>query len=321
MKGLFITEMVENQAVDSTFLVVEKRLAETRSGAPYLRLRLSDRTGDIEGRAWELAFELARQFERDDFVRVKGRVTRYQDTLQLVVHHIEKLPESTVDPADFLPASTRDVEVMWDELKTFARGVGHRSLRDLLDAFLEDPEFSGRFKRAPAAKKLHHVYIGGLLEHTVNLCRLVQAICEIYTRLNHDVLMAGAILHDIGKTGELTYDRSFDYSDPGRLLGHLVMGFEMLERKIAALKDFPEELALILKHLMISHHGQTIWGSPKRPKTLEAIVLHYLDDMDAKYNGVQEFLDKSIRVDSRWTEHHRVFDQFFYQPDLDEGDT
>jgi 3'-5' exoribonuclease len=321
MKELFIAEMVENQAVDSTFLVVEKRLAETRSGVPYLRLRLSDRTGEIEGRVWEQAFELGKEFEKDDFVRSKGRVTRYQDTLQIVIHHIEKLPESTVDPSDFLPASTRDVEAMWEELKTFARGVGHRSLRDLLDAFLTDPEFSARFRRAPAAKRLHHVYIGGLLEHTVNICRLVQAVCEIYTPLNRDVLMAGAILHDMGKIEELTYEKSFNYSDQGRLLGHLIMGFEMVERKIAVLKDFPQELALILKHLMISHHGQYIWGSPKRPKTLEAVVLHYLDDMDAKYNAVREFLEKSMRVDSRWTEHHQVFDQFFYQPDLEESDT
>lgn len=321
MKKVFISDMVENQNIDSVFLVVEKRVAETRSGIPYLRLRLSDRTGEIEGRVWEQASELAKEFEKDDFVRSKGRVSSYQDTLQIVIHHIQRVPESAIDPSDFLPTSTRDIEAMWDELKTVARGVGNRSLRDLLDAFLNDAEFSAKFKRAPAAKKLHHVYIGGLLEHTINICKLVLAVSEIYSGLNRDVLLTAAILHDIGKIEELTYERSFDYSDQGRLLGHLVIGVEMLEAKIATLNNFSEELALILRHLIISHHGQYIWGSPKRPKTLEAIILHYLDDMDAKFNGVQEFLDRYTRVNSRWTEHHRVFDQFFYQPDLEESDT
>lgn len=321
MKKVFIGDMVENQSIDSVFLVVEKRIADTRSGTPYLRLRLSDRTGEIEARVWEQASEVAREFDKDDFIRVKGRVSRYQDTLQITIHHIQRLPESTVDPSEFLPTSTRDIEAMWNELRTVARGVENRGLRQLLDAFLDDPQFSARFKRVPAAKKLHHVYIGGLLEHTVDLCRLVLAVSEIYAGLNRDVLVTGAILHDIGKIEELTCERSFDYSDQGRLLGHLVMGVEMLETKIATLDNFSEELALNLKHLIISHHGQYAWGSPKRPKTLEAIVLHYLDDMDAKFNGVQAFLERSTRFNSRWTEHHRVFDQLFYQPDFEESDT
>jgi 3'-5' exoribonuclease len=321
MKNLFIGEMVENQNIDSVFLVVEKRMAETRSGLPYLRLRLADRTGEIEGRVWDQASDLAQEFDKDDFVRSKGRVSRYQDTLQIVIHHIERVPESAIDPSDFLPTSERDIEAMWDELKSLARSVGNPSLRDLLDAFLNDAEFSAKFKRAPAAKKLHHVYIGGLLEHTINLCRLVQAVGKIYSGVNQDVLLTGAILHDIGKTEELTCERSFDYSDRGRLLGHVVMGVEMLEKKIATLNGFSEELALILKHIIISHHGQYVWGSPKRPKTLEAILLHHLDDMDAKFNGVQEFLQRYTRFNLRWTEHHRVFDQFFYQPDLEERET
>ncbi|MBW2121614.1 MAG: HD domain-containing protein [Deltaproteobacteria bacterium] len=321
MKGVYVGEMVEDQAIDGVFLVSEKRMAETRSGAPYLRLRLSDRTGEIEGRVWEQAFETAKAFERDDFVRVKGRVSRYQDTLQISIRHIQRLCGTSVDPSDFLPRSNRDIEGMWDELRTVARGVENRDLRELLDAFFGDPEFASSFKRAPAAKKLHHVYIGGLLEHTLNLCRLALAVSEIYEGLNRDVLIAGAILHDIGKVQELTSERSFDYSDRGRLLGHLVIGVEMLDEKIAGLESFSEELALILKHMILSHHGQYAWGSPKRPKTLEAIVLHHLDDMDAKFNGVQEFLEKSSRSNSRWTEHHRVFDQFFYHPDFEESET
>ncbi len=321
MKKTFIEDLVENQNIDSVFLVVEKRMAETRSGNPYLRLRLSDRTGEIEGRIWEQALELAKDFEQNDFVRSKGRVNRYQDTLQIVIHHLERVSESVVDPSDFVPVSTSSIDAMWEELKTMAGGVGNQSLRNLLNAFLNDPEFSARFRRAPGAKKLHHVYIGGLLEHTINLCRLVMAVSEIYPGLNRDVLLTGAILHDIGKIEELTYERAFDYSDQGRLLGHLVMGVEMLEEKIASLNDFPEEMALILKHLIISHHGEYLFGSPKRPKTLEAIILHYLDDMDAKFNGVQRFLERHTLLNSRWTEHHRVFDQFFYRPDLDESNT
>ena len=321
MNKIFVNQVVEDQTVDSVFLVTEKRVAETRSGVPYLRLRLSDRTGEIEGRVWEQAAELAREFDKDDYVRSKGRITRYQDALQLVIYHIERLPASTIDPSDFLPTATRDIETMWEELRTIAQGLENESLRDLLNAFFTDDEFSNRFRRAPAAKRLHHVYVGGLLEHTLSVCRLAMAVTEMYAVLNRDVLLTGAVLHDIGKIEELTYERSFDYSDKGRLLGHIVVGVEMVEKKIAGLDHFPEELALVLKHLLISHHGQYIWGSPKRPKTLEAIVLHHLDDLDAKFNGVQEFLEKHMRFDSRWTEHHRIFDQFFYQPDLEDSDT
>ncbi len=321
MKKTFIKDMVENQNIDSVFLVVEKRMAETRSGNPYLRLRLSDRTGEIEARIWEQALQFAEEFEQNDFVRSKGRVNRYQDALQIVIHQVERVSESVVDPSDFLAVSTSSIDAMWEELGTIAAGVENQSLRNLLNAFLKDPDFTARFKRAPGAKKLHHVYIGGLLEHTITLCRLVMAVSEIYPGLNRDVLLTGAILHDVGKIEELTYERSFDYSDQGRLLGHLVMGVEMLEERIASLNHFPEEMALILKHLVISHHGQYLFGSPKRPKTLEAIILHYLDDMDAKFNGVQRFLERHTPLNSRWTEHHRVFDQFFYRPAPEENDT
>jgi 3'-5' exoribonuclease len=321
MKTVYIRDMVENQIVESVFLVVEKRVAETRSGTPYLRLKLSDRTGEIEARIWEQASELTKKFDKDDYVRSKGRVNRYQDSLQIAIHDIERLSESVVDPSDFLPVTSQDIETMWNDLKTAAKSVGNRSLRDLLGTFLEDPQFSSSFKLAPAAKKLHHGYVGGLLEHTVTLCRLVMVVSEIYRGLNRDVLLAGAILHDVGKIEELTYERSFDYSDRGRLLGHLVMGVEMVEKRIATLDGFPEELALILKHLILSHHGEYASGSPKRPKTLEAIILHYLDDMDAKYNGIRRFFERSIQSDSKWTEHHRVFDRFFYQPDFPETDT
>jgi len=321
MHKTFVNQVIENQMVDSVFLVTEKRLAETRSGVPYLRLRLADRTGEIEGRVWEQATELAGEFDKDDYVRSRGRITRYQDVLQLVIHHIQRLPASTIEPSDFLPTTTRDIETMWEELRTIVQSLENENLRDLLNAFLTDDEFSNRFKRAPAAKKLHHVYVGGLLEHTLSVCRLAMAVAEMYPELNRDVLLTGAVLHDIGKIEELTYERSFDYSDKGRLLGHIVVGVEMVEKKIAVLDHFPEELALVLKHLLISHHGQYIWGSPKRPKTLEAIVLHNLDDLDAKFNGVQAFLEKHTHLNSRWTEHHRIFDQFFYQPDFENSDT
>jgi 3'-5' exoribonuclease len=321
MNKIFVNEMIENQTVDSVFLVTEKRLAETRSGTTYLRLRLADRTGEIEGRVWEQASELAKEFDRNDYVRSKGRITRYQDALQMAIHQIQRLPPSSIDPSDFLPTTDQNIEAMWEELQRIVQCIENESLRKLLNAFLSDVEFSERFKKAPAAKRLHHVYVGGLLEHTLNVCRLTTAVTELYPGLNRDMLLTGAILHDIGKTEELTYERSFDYSDQGRLLGHLVIGLEMVDKRIAGMDHFPQELALVLKHLLISHHGQYIWGSPKRPKTLEAIVLHQLDDLDAKFNGVQKFLEKHTRLDSRWTEHHQIFDQFFYQPDIEDNDT
>jgi uncharacterized domain HDIG len=186
-------------------------------------------------------------------------------------------------------------------------------LQELLNAFFQDEKTADLFKRAPAAKGFHHIYLGGLLEHTLSVVRLLEKVAEHYPNLNKDMLIAGGILHDIGKIYEFSYDQLIDYSDEGRLIGHIVMGVEMLDKKIAAIPDFPPKLSLELRHLLLSHHGEFEFGSPKRPKTLEALVVHYIDDLDAKLNAFETFVADSTNADSDWTTYNRFFERFLYK--------
>ncbi len=203
---------------------------------------------------------------------------------------------------------------MFCSLLELCQKIKNQHLRRLLQLFWEDEPFLNLFKMAPASKWLHHNYLGGLLEHTLSLAQLVVKNANHYPGLNLDLLLTASILHDLGKVDELIYRRSFDYSDEGRLLGHIILGIEKVEDKIRQLPDFPKDLSILIKHFILSHHGQDIWGSPKRPMTLEAVMLHYLDDMDAKMNGIQQFIKNQGSEGSRWSPYHRTFDQNFYLP-------
>jgi len=223
--------------------------------------------------------------------------------------------EGEIDLSDFLPTTENDVEGMFGSLLEISQQVKAPYLGDLLRLFWEDESFVTRFKMAPASKGLHHSYLGGLLEHTLSLTHLVLKNANHYDGLDLDLLLTAAILHDLGKVHELSYHRSFNYSDEGRLLGHIILGIEMVEEKIRKLPDFPKELSTLLKHLLLSHHGQYVWGSPKKPMTVEAVMLHYLDDMDAKMNGIRQFLKTQVTDGSRWSAYHRAFEQVYYLPD------
>jgi len=312
MDRTFINEIRENDLVEGVFWVKEKAMPFTRTGTPYLRVRLTDRTGEMEGRIWDGVEEFADLFEREDFIRIKAQATSYQDQVQLNIKSLTKAEQAEVVLEDFLPASEKDPEEMLAELIGIAEGIEDTYLKELVMAFLQDEEFTTLFKRAPGAKRLHHACLGGLLEHTLSVTKLIEEIKGHYAGINHDLLLAGGILHDIGKVHELSYDIAFDYTDEGRLVGHIVMGTQMVAEKIAQIEGFPKELAMLMKHLMISHHGQYEWGSPKRPKTLEANILYYLDDLDAKVSGIKEFMDKG-EEGARWTDFHRMFDRFFYK--------
>lgn len=317
MERTFIDQIRENDQVEGTFWVKEKAMITSRAGTPYLRLRLSDRTGEIEGRIWDGVEEFSPLFEREDFIKIKAQATSYQERLQLSIKSLRRCEEEEVSLEDFLPSSARDPEEMLAELIEIGQTIENRYLRELVMAFLQDEQFTVLFKRAPGAKKLHHVYLGGLLEHTLSMVKLIQKIKGHYAGINHDLLLAGGIVHDVGKVQELSYDISFDYTDEGRLLGHILLGVEMVEREISRIEGFPSELAMLIKHLVLSHHGQYDWGSPKRPKTLEAEILHHLDDLDAKINGIQEFMKKG-EEGAKWTDYHRMFDRFFYLGDGEE---
>lgn len=313
MKNLFASQIQERDWVDTIFLVRDKIVGMAKNGKPYLTLKLMDRTGEVEGRIWDRVDEFASQFERDDFVKVAGKASLYMGKMQLVIQELAKLRDESVDLADFLPVAARPADEMQADLKSRVASIADPFLRALLQTFLDDREFLAAYSRAPAAKAMHHVYLGGLLEHSLAVASLADDICKRYPGLNRDLLVTGALLHDVGKVNELRYVRSFEYTDVGKLIGHIVIGVEMIEEKIRSLPGFPLELAILLKHLLLSHHGQYEFGSPKRPKTLEAVVLNFIDDLDSKINGVRTHLDKEPDSESAWTQYHRFYDRYFFK--------
>ncbi len=312
LKKTFVDAIRAGQTVSDLFVVREKQLAYKKDGNPYLTMTLADRTGDVKAVAWDNVEEISKAFAAGDHVKVKGNATEYKGALQLVVLNLARQDSSEVNPGDFLPSTERDVDHMLGRLIEISQTVENHYLSRLLSAFFEDAAFVDRFKIAPAAKKMHHAYLGGLLEHTLSMALLIQAIAGHYKGVDRDLLLTGGILHDIGKVDEFSYETHIDYSDAGRLLSHIVIGVEMLEAKIAAINDFPEDLRLVLKHMIVSHHGTRDFGSPEPPMTLESVILHYLDQLDAKVTAVRTFME-SEDPDAAWTSYHRVLERFFYK--------
>ena len=310
----YVNEIKENDPVDSLFLVKEKSSAVTKAGNAYLRLKLVDRSGEIEGRIWTSVENSAESFEKDGFVHVKGRAVSFQERLQLNITSIESIGEEEILLSDFFPITENDIEGMFQSLVDISRQIKNPHLNRLLQLFWEDESFVKLFKIAPASKWLHHNYLGGLLEHTLSVVQLALKNFNHYPGLDIDLLVTASIFHDLGKVDELSYHRSFDYSDEGRLLGHIILGMKRVEDKIRQLPDFPKKLSTLLNHFLLSHHGQYLWGSPKKPMTLEAVMLHFLDDMDAKINGIQQFIKKEVPEGSQWSAYHRMFEQYFYVP-------
>jgi 3'-5' exoribonuclease len=312
LKKKFIKDIKEKDSVVGPFLVVRKETGISKSGKAYLNLKFMDSTGEIEARVWDDAEELGRGFNKNDVVSIKGFGVAYQGGVQLNVSAVKALAEGSYSLRDFLPSSERDQASLESELDTRLASMKDRHLLALMDSIFTDAEIRAKFLIAPAAKAMHHPYLGGLAEHVFSICGLVDLVAGHYgATVNRDLLLSGAMLHDIGKIYELTYERSFDYSDEGRLLGHITMGVELIDRKLAGLPDFPRELAVLLKHMILSHHGQLEFGSPKRPKTIEAIILSYLDDLDAKVNTVRSLL-KGKAEGANWTPYQKLFERYIY---------
>jgi 3'-5' exoribonuclease len=282
MKDLFVGDLgkFENQVVTGFFAVTVKQVRSRKDGAPYLALTLGDRTGQIECRMWEVAD--AQEFDSGDVVKARGQVSRYQDRLQLTLDKIRRADSSEFDLGDFVPKTSRDIEELWAELNGFVASFTNPDLQNLLRAFLDDPEIAQALKSAPAAKSMHHAWVGGLLEHIVSLLGLSDLAARHYPEINRDLLLTGAVLHDIGKLHELRWGTSFDYTLEGQLIGHISIGVMMVEKKLAHLPDFPKNLRVLVEHIILSHHGKYEFGSPKLPMISEALLLHYLDDLDAK---------------------------------------
>ena len=306
MKEFFISECCqqENKIITSSFVVVSKQVKPKKTGEPYLALTLGDRTGQIEAKMWDNVEEFIDIFEQDDFLKIKGLINKYKNRFQLTIHKLRRMQDAEVDFSDYLPKTTKDIDQLWRTLTDFVATFENPHLKSLVELFLADPEIANRYRIAPAAKTLHHAYIGGLLDHVVSLFRSCDLLSQNYPQINRDLLLTGAFLHDIGKIYELTYNRSFSYSTRGQLLGHMIIELEMLQAKLAQLPDFPGDLKTLLEHLIISHHGQYDFGSPKLPMFPEALMLHYLDDLDSKMEAMRAQFEREGEVEGPWTSYN-----------------
>lgn len=304
MKSAFVAELEDGQLVASLFLVREKEIrTSANSGKSWLRLALADRTGTIEAKMWENFTELAQTFACEDIVRVRGRVKLYRGERELTIDQILRAVEADYALDDFLPHTKQDVQQLYAQLRDEITAIGNPWLRRLLESFVDDPVLAEKLKRAPAAMTMHHAYLGGLLEHMVSLCGLAKKMTEHYPEVDGELLLTGVVLHDIGKTEELCYQRAIGYTAEGQLLGHIVIGLGMVQRKIAAIPDFPRSLAVLVEHLIVSHHGSYEFGSPKLPMVREAVLLNHLDDLDSKMAAMRETLGR-VEAEELWTERN-----------------
>ena len=314
MEKVYVEQIRERDQIDSPFLVRDKIMAMAKNGKPYMTLKLMDRTGEVEARVWDRVDEFSRLFNRDDFIRSAAKASVYMGKMQLVVQKIQRIGDESVDLSDFLPVSGRDQQEMQAELQQLLASLDDPWVEKLLRGFFDDPVFYKRYSQAPAAKAMHHVFLGGLLEHSLAVAALATDISARYPQANRNLLIAGAMLHDVGKVAELSYDRSFNYTDEGKLLGHIMIGVQLIDEQIRKIDGFQLMLGTLLKHLLLSHHGQYEFGSPKRPKTLEAVILNFIDDLDSKINGIQTHIDRQPDRESDWTNYHRLYDRYFYSP-------
>ncbi len=284
MKDFFIADAAkfDNETVTSYFALSSLSVREKKQGGQYLALTLTDKTGTMEARMWDEIADALASCSEGCYVKVQGQVSKYQGKFQITLQKMRNAVESEIDPADYLPATRFDVDEMWAELRGYVGQFTNPDLQRLVFAFLDDETIAAAFRTAPAAKRLHHAWLGGLLEHVVTLVRVCLAMAPFYPEVNSDLLVTGAILHDIGKTRELYWKNSFGYTLEGQMIGHISIAQGMLVEKVKELAPFPEKLRVLVEHMILSHHGKYEFGSPKLPMTAEALLLNVLDDLEAK---------------------------------------
>lgn len=301
MKSPYVNNLVPNEVVTAQFLVLSKEVRHKKSGEVYLSLHLSDRTGELEAKMWDNVHEVMDTFDRDDIVKVKGLLQLYQNRAQFTIHRLRRLLDHEIDFGDYFPCSERNPDEMFVELQGIISGLENPHLRRLLVAVFEDPQLAAAYKVAPAAKTIHHACRGGLIEHVLSLCSLAKLTAAHYPEVDLSLLLTGVILHDIGKVEELTYARSFNYSSDGQLLGHIFLGLRLLAAKLDRVPDFPPKLRVLVEHMIISHHGELEFGSPKVPAFAEALLLHHLDNLDSKMNAMRNALKRDHLVAGDFT--------------------
>lgn len=304
---LYIESIRENDQIQDHYLCAAKQVLKTRAGKTYYSLRLQDKTGVIEAKIWDLSDGIG-HFETGDYVKIDGMVVTFQGGLQLNIRRIRKSQEGEYDPKDYVPTSKYDVEDMYKEFLGFINRIENTYIKQLAEAFfVEDKAMVKRFKEHGAAKTVHHNFYGGLLEHTLGILKICDFLANSYPQVNRDILFIGALLHDIGKTVELSELPIVDYTDEGQLLGHIIISVEWINEKARAIPGFPKKLENIIKHMVLAHHGELEYGSPKKPAILEAILLHYADNIDAKVMTFSTILGQTDQEDD-WAGYQRLFD-------------
>ncbi len=306
MKDFYIRDCQQHdsQTITSSFVVASKLVKNKKNGEPYLAVILADRTGQLQANMWDNVPDSINAFEQDDFVKVKGLVQKYNGRWQLTLHKVRKLGDAEIDYTDYLPKTSKDIEQLWRTLGEFVATMENPWLKRLVNDFMGDEAIATSYKNAPAAKTLHHAYVGGLLDHVVSLFTMCDLASRNYPQVNRDLLFTGAFLHDIGKIHELAYQRSISYTTKGQLLGHMIIELEMLHEKLFAIPGFPDELKILIEHLIISHHGQYEFGSPKLPMFPEALMLHYLDDLDSKMESMRAQFERESEQETAWTSYN-----------------
>lgn len=315
MKTTFVKDLTADQPITTFFLVHEKEIRNTASGKPYLRMELGDRSGTVEARMWEQFEVLAKDVARDDFVKVQARVEIYRNRPQLALQQFRIARPEEIDIADYLPHTPYDVEELYKKLLGYIERMKNPWLKQLVSTVLSDPHVISCYKRAPAAKVMHHAYLGGLLEHVVGLCGLATQIAAHYPELDVDLLLTAAMLHDVGKLDELCYERSLGYTTEGQLLGHIVMELETVSHAMDKIAGFPAKLKTVVQHILISHHGEYEFGSPKLPMIREALVFHYMDDLDSKLGAVRAALAIPPVGDDEWSVYSAALGRKFLRLD------
>ncbi len=309
MSRRFIAQLGENENLDEVFLVAEKQLRANRNGNLYLQVRLTDKTGSMVGMMWNSNERVYASFEAGDYLRVEGATQVYNGNLQIILSHVEKTVREKVDEADFATLTSDDVDKFVVRVSEHLRAMKDPHLRSLAECFLIDEGFMAKYSSAPAGIKLHHAYKGGLIEHVVSLMDLCASVGGHYDVVDTDLLVMGAFLHDVGKIEELSFERELAYTDAGQMIGHVVQGVGILDAKVREAEQlsgepFPKETHIRLQHMIVSHHGQYEYGSPKLPMTLEAITLHFLDNLDSKIQSATQIIQEDANADSNWTSYN-----------------
>lgn len=311
MKNLFVKD-IKPGAFVSDFFVLRKKELKEYDGQKFLKLELGDESGRIDAVLWEKGEKFFKTAEVGEVVKVKGVALTYKNSLQLKLENLEKITQGKIDPTDFLPKVEEDLDLLVEKFKSFAKSIKDLYLKNLLELFINDSNFMEKLKLAPGGKLWHHSFLGGLLKHTLKVAELCEKAACMYPLVQRDLLLAGALLHDIGKITQFKTKGFIDYTDEGRLVGHVVSGYDILSQKIEKVKDFPQKLSLQLKHLILSHQGELELASPVVPQTIEAIILHYADQMDAQADAFARIIEKHKALGEKWSNWVPLIKRFIY---------